>query len=107
METLSPDTRKSLESLGERLRAFRLTRNETQKRFAARLGVSVATYQKLESGLPSVSIGLWLQALELLDRLGDLDALLSEKASLFAKVEAEAKKSRRRVARRRPSHAQD
>jgi len=103
---LSPDTQKSLEALGERLRTFRLKRDETQKRFATRLGVSVATYQKLESGNPSVSIGLWLQALALLERHSDLDALLAEKVSLFEKLEAGARKVRRRATRRSP-HAQD
>lgn len=93
--------------LGERLRAFRLEREETQKQFAARLGVSVPSYQKLEAGDPSSKIGLWVNAIKLLDRLPDLDYVLGEKRSLFEQYEHEQKiaKKRRRVSRKRPPYA--
>lgn len=95
----------ALEQLGQRLRVLRLERDETQQRFAARLGVSVPTYQKLESGHPSVSIGVWVEALRLLGRLSDLDSLLMEKRSLFKQYENLKTKKRRRASKRKPKNA--
>jgi len=68
-----------------------------QKRFAARLGVSVPTYQKLESGSSTVNIGLCVSALELLERSSDLDSLLAENESLFEKFDARNSKKRKRA----------
>ena len=73
-----------LQNLGSRLRAERIRRNETQALFAARIGVSVPTLRKMESGDPTVMVGYWSIALEILDRAGDLDAILAEPEDLFA-----------------------
>jgi transcriptional regulator with XRE-family HTH domain len=91
-----------LQNLGSRLRAERLRRNETQALFAARIGVSVPTLRKMESGDPTVMVGYWSTALEVLDRAGDLDAILSEPEDLFAKYEQMKAPSRRRASRRVP-----
>lgn len=80
--------------LGHRLRAERLARNEPQARFAARLGVSVPTLRRMESGDPSAQIGHWLAALELLGRQADFDTLLAPRYSLFD-VSAQAKPRQR------------
>ena len=67
------DTEKEiLADLGQRLRARRLQRNEKQLSTAARIGVSVPTYRKMEQGDPSTAIGYWVRAMRL---LGDPDAL--------------------------------
>lgn len=97
---LSETASEALISLGERLRGLRLKRDETQKAIAARLGVSVPTYQKLEAGNPTVNIGLWVSVLDLLQRCPDLDQLLAEKNSLFDQFESKKKKKRKRATKR-------
>ena len=91
-----------LQNLGSRLRAERLRRNETQALFAARIGVSVPTLRKMESGDPTVMVGYWSTALEVLDHAADLDAILAEPEDLFAKYEQMKAPSRRRASRRAP-----
>ena len=87
-----------LARLGTRLREARLARNESQARFAARIGVSIPTLRRLEQGDPSAQVGHWLEALELLGRLDDFDALLAPSVSLFDA--AAASKTRQRARRR-------
>ncbi len=71
----------TLNALGVRLRRRRLAANEPQYRTAARLGVSVPTYRKLEQGDPSAPVGLWVRAVRLYSELAEFDALMPE--SLF------------------------
>jgi transcriptional regulator with XRE-family HTH domain len=87
-----------LTQLGSRLRAERLSRNEPQARFAARLGVSVPTLRRMEQGDPTAQIGHWLTALMLLDRLNEFEALLAPRHSLFDV--ASAPKTRQRARRK-------
>jgi transcriptional regulator with XRE-family HTH domain len=86
-----------LKSLGTRLREERLKRNESQVKFAARIGVSTPTLSRMESGNQSVLIGHWATALEILDRVDDLDAILAVPEDLFAKYEHTKKPQRLRV----------
>ncbi len=91
-----------LNLLGKRLKTFRIERNDPQKEFAFRIGVSIPTLHKMEKGDPSVSIGKWIKALFILDRLDDLDHVLSSGQSLFARVRGQTNsKARSRVKRRR------
>jgi len=90
----------SLKALGNRLRDERLRRNETQKVFAARIGVSVPTLYKMESGDHRVQLGHWAVALELLGRRDDLNQLLNSKENLFAKYEQTQKPKRQRASRK-------
>jgi len=93
----------SLQSLGARLREERLRRNESQAVFAARIGVSIPTLKKMESGNPTVQIGNWVTALDVLDRIKDLDNLLPKPEDLFARYEVMNTPLRRRASRRRAS----
>jgi transcriptional regulator with XRE-family HTH domain len=86
--------------LGDRLRAERLARNESQTRFAARIGVSVPTLRRMEQGDASAQIGHWFTALTLLGRIADTEALLVPRYSLFD-VAAQAEKPTRQRARRK------
>ena len=75
-------------SLGENLKALRKLRypRDDQRRFAARIKVSRATYQKMEKGDPSISLGSYLSAAELLgvaDRLSHLFLAPEEKIDLL------------------------
>ena len=90
----------SLKALGNRLREERLRRNETQKIFAARIGVSVPTLYKMESGDHRVQLGHWAVALDLLGCRDDLNQLLNPKESLFTKYEQAQKPKRRRASRK-------
>lgn len=81
---LSDNIHKMLIRLGSRLRAERLRRNESQARFAARIGVSVPTLRRLEQGDASAQMGHWLAALDVLGRLHEVEALLGAHTSLFA-----------------------
>ncbi len=94
----------ALKELGSRLRSARLERNETQVRFASRLGISVPTLRKMEDGDGGVGIGLWVEALWLLDRLKDLEVVLKKRESLFDQFEREkAQKQRQRASSKRKS----
>ncbi len=90
-------------SLGLRLRNERLMRNETQALFSARIGVSVPTLRKMETGDPTVQIGHWVAVLQILDREGDLDLLISPPEDMFAKYESINIPERRRAARKKRS----
>jgi len=99
METMISDKQEdTLKRLGARLREARLARNEPQSRFAARIGVSIPTLRRLEQGDATTQIGHWLEALEVLGRLDDVEALLAPSASLFEI--AAAPRARRRARRR-------
>ncbi|MEI6206831.1 MAG: helix-turn-helix transcriptional regulator [Desulfuromonadales bacterium] len=91
-----------LQNLGTRLREVRLRRNEAQAVFAARIGVSIPTLRKMESGDSTVQIGYWAATLEVLDRAGDFDGILAEPEDLFAKYEMMKAAVRRRASRRAP-----
>ena len=98
---ISINSEAHLSRLGRRLRDARLKRNEPQREFAVRLGVSIPTLRKMETGNPSVSIGVWVDALDLLDRLSDIDQLLSIETSLFEQYDRTKKKPRQRASRKR------
>jgi len=93
----------TLEQLGQRLRAQRLLRNESQARFAARIGVSVPTLRRLEQGDTSAQIGHWLAALDVLGRLHEAEAWLAPQPSLFAAAESAPPVRQRARRRKEPS----
>ena len=72
---LPPSTAAALETLGADLAVARLRRKESLRSWAARLGVSVATLQRLEAGDPSVGVGIVATALWLIQRDGELRSL--------------------------------
>lgn len=78
----SYEIHRALKILGQRLRSLRLERDDTQRVFAARLGVSIPTLRAMENGDPKVRVGTWAKALWVLDRLEDVDQLLKT-GSLF------------------------
>ena len=90
-----------LSALGTRLRAERLQRNETQKTFAARIGVSVPTLTKMEKGDSSVSIGHWATYLRILGREKELQCLLAPQEDLFKQYEKQQQRAIRQRASRK------
>ncbi len=92
---------KTLKNLGQRLKEARLLKNDSQKEFAVRIGVSIPTLHKMEKGSPAISIGVWAEALRMFGRLEDLDQILLPPESLFEKYRAREKtKSRQRATRK-------
>ena len=89
-----------LKALGARLREERLKRNESQKVFASRMGVSVPTLYKMENGDHRVQLGHWAVALDILGHGEDLDRLLMPKENLFARYERTQQPKRQRASRK-------
>ena len=98
---LSEDAANCLRTLGARLREERLRRNESQQTFAARVGVSRPTLCKMEAGDPTVQLGSWAAALDVLGRTGEFNALLAPPEDLFAKYEMTRQPLRKRAPRKR------
>lgn len=74
---LPPATAGAIEKLGADLAVARLRRRESLRSWSQRLGVSVATLQRLESGDAAVGIGIVASALWLIGRDGALGELAS------------------------------
>lgn len=66
---------KSLEELGQRIRANRIAQGWTIKEMASRLFCSQNTYRAIEAGKPSASIGIIANALWLFGQLDYLDSV--------------------------------
>ena len=72
---LPPATRAVLEKLGADLAVARLRRKESLASWSKRLGVSISTLQRMESGDPTISIGIVASALWLMSRDGAIAEL--------------------------------
>ncbi len=73
-----PRVQRQIEALSQRLRAARMRRSMTQEVMAERVGVSIPTLAKLESGDPSTSLATVLRALTVLGLAGDIDLLAAQ-----------------------------
>lgn len=71
-DILPPKVRRSLAKLGGDLRDARRKRHFTLEMMIERVGVSKATYQRVEKGDPSVSMGVYAMALFVLGFPGAL-----------------------------------
>ena len=69
---LPPATAGAIEKLGADLAVARLRRKESLRSWAQRMGVTVPTLQRLESGDPSVGLGIVATALWLINRDAEL-----------------------------------
>lgn len=82
MPRLTPPTHPrhlhQLTALGERLRAARLRRKLTQAMVAERVGVTLPTIRKLESGNPTSSLATVIRVLQVLGLAQDIDKLAAE-----------------------------
>jgi DNA-binding XRE family transcriptional regulator len=95
------DSELLLRQLGTRLKAARLSRDESQERFAQRLGITRQSYSKMEKGSPQTAIGNWLMASSILGRLGGWQDLLAEQEDLFTQFEKQLGKKQRASGRRK------
>ncbi len=92
-----------LSHLGERLKNERLRRNESQRIFSTRIGVSIPTLRKMESGDTGIQIGYWMMALEILGRINEIEYILSPPDNLFEKYQQSKHSVRHRAPRRQSS----
>lgn len=74
---LPPQTQNALIALGSHLAVARVRRRESLRAWAARIGISVPTLMKMESGDPGVSMGAYASALWLIGRDGELGKMAS------------------------------
>lgn len=91
------ESEKALLDLGQRLRALRVQRNETQAVFAARIGVAIPTLRDMEQGKPTVQIGAWANAIWALGRLADLDQVMAARDNIFDRVATQQVPQRKRA----------
>lgn len=72
---IMPGTEKILKTVGEQIKLARLRRDMTAELVAERAGVSRSTLWKVESGSPSVAMGIYAAVLHALNNM-DRDLLL-------------------------------
>lgn len=101
LNSVPPQALSSLQTLGDHLSLARLRRRESQRHWAARLGVSVPTLIRMEKGDPSVSMGVYASALWMLGLSGGL-AELAEPAKDLRALESDVRQANQlRAARTR------
>ena len=72
IKRLPPATANALETMGSHLAVARIRRKQSLSDWAARVGVTVPTLMRMESGDPTVAAGLYASALWLIGRDGEL-----------------------------------
>jgi DNA-binding XRE family transcriptional regulator len=95
LDALPPAAAESLARLGENLAIARARRKEPQRAWAKRLGVSVPTLVRMESGDPRVAIGVYATALWMIGRaqaLPELAAPAQDQGALELDVRAAVKR---------------
>jgi transcriptional regulator with XRE-family HTH domain len=103
VSTLPPAAADALARLGQNIAVARLRRNESQRVWAQRLGVSVPTLVRLEQGDPGVGMGILATALWLIGRAQALPELADPERDRGA-LELDVREAiRRREARRKAS----
>ena len=75
IDGIHPETLRALEKLGQRIRANRIAQAWTVKEMSERLFCSQNTYRAIESGKPTASIGIIVNALWLFGQIDSLDAV--------------------------------
>lgn len=99
LTTLPPVARNALKKLGENLAIARLRRRESQRVWAQRIGVSVPTLIRLESGDAGVSLGVLVTVLWMIGRAQSLPDLAAPEQDLGA-LEQDVREAVSRYARR-------
>ena len=76
IQTLPESVKRPLETFGAHLRIARERRDESLRKAALRMSVSVPTLRRMEAGDPSVSMGVYATALWLFDRADQLEEVM-------------------------------
>jgi hypothetical protein len=96
--TLPPIAESALRQFGENLAIARARRKESQRAWAARIGVSVPTLIRMERGDPTVGMGVYASALWLMGRVQALPEVAAPVHDLGA-LERDVRLARRRAVR--------
>ena len=96
---LPPQTQNALIALGSHLAVARIRRKESLRTWAQRIGITVPTLRKMESGDPGVSMAAYASALWLIGRDGEL-ARIAEPATDVAAIELDVRAAQVLGARR-------
>jgi DNA-binding XRE family transcriptional regulator len=96
--SLPPIAESALRQLGENLAIARARRKESQRAWAARIGVSVPTLIRMEKGDPTVSMGVYASALWLMGRIQALPEVAAPTQDLGA-LGRDIRVARRRAVR--------
>lgn len=99
--TIYPSSAKELEALGQRLKDARLRRRFSMETVCARADISRPTLYKVESGDPSVAMGIYVQVLRVLGFVEDL-SLIAKEDVLGRRLQDEALPQRRRAPKKKP-----
>ncbi len=94
MAALPPEVQRALAALGEHLALARVRRRESQRQWAARMGISAPTLIRMERGDPGVSMGIYATALWMIGRtpaLADLADPAHDRGALEAEVRGAAR----------------
>ncbi len=84
----TPDESRILKLLGRELLQKRTARKQRQADFAARMGISVPTYRRMERGSGYVPIAYWMRALTVLDTLKGFETVLTYSEHFDAPMDA-------------------
>ena len=98
---MPPATLQALRALGENLAIARVRRNESQRTWAKRLGVSAPTLIRMERGDPGVGVGIYATALWLIgraDALPDLASPANDRGAIESDVRTAMKRRAVRTA---------
>lgn len=103
--SLPPIAESALRQLGENLAIARSRRKESQRAWAARIGVSVPTLIRMERGDATVGMGVYASALWLMGRIQALPDVAAPAQDLGA-LERDIRVARRRAVRTSESVAE-
>jgi len=101
-DSLPPVAVTALRRLGENIAIARVRRHEPQRAWAQRIGISVPTYIRLESGDPGVSMAAYASALWLMGRVEALPGIAAPENDLGA-LERDVRAARGRARVRAPA----
>lgn len=97
---LPPQAQRALSKLGQDLRIARERRGESLRAWAARASISVPTLQRLESGDPTVGVGVYATVLWLAGKVQHLAEIADPQHDVQALSLDIARSDRRRGPRR-------
>ena len=98
--SLPPAVSHALRALGENLAIARVRRQESQRLWAKRLGISIPTLIRMEQGHPEVGMGTYATALWMMGRIQALPEVADPKHDHGA-LESDVRKAVKRRAVRR------
>ena len=99
LQSLPPAVTAALRQLGENLAIARIRRQESQRAWARRIGISAPTLIRMERGDPGVAMGIYATALWLMNRASALPELASPAEDKGALEQDVRKAMKRRAVR--------